>query len=78
MRCWNMADVDDTFLREALKRIQSDLSELKEMRHEMREGFASLKAHNAGLIGEVFSHERRILNLKDDLLRLKSELDQTE
>ena len=63
---------------EMLKQIQTDLSELKEMRHEMREGFASIKSHITGLVGDVFSHERRILNIEDELLRLKSKIDQSE
>lgn len=36
-------NVDQKLMLETLKHIQADLSELKEMRYEMREGFASLK-----------------------------------
>lgn len=55
-----------------LKKIQADVAELKQIRQEMREGFASVKSHMTGLVGDVFSHERRILNLEDELLRLKN------
>jgi hypothetical protein len=59
---------------EILKKIQADVTELKQIRQEMREGFASMKAHTTGLIGDVFSHERRMLNIENELLRLKSHL----
>ena len=57
-----------------LKQIQADLAELKQARQEMREGFASIKSHITGLIGDVFSHERRMLNIEDEIIRLKNRL----
>lgn len=57
-----------------LKQIQADLAELKQARQEMREGFASIKSHITGLIGDVFSHERRMLNIEDEIVRLKNRL----
>lgn len=57
-----------------LRQIQRDVAELKDIRQEMREGFASIKSHMGGFVGDVFSHERRLLNIEDELLRLKSRL----
>jgi hypothetical protein len=57
-----------------LRQIQADVAELKQARQEMREGFASIKSHMTGLIGDVFSHERRMLNIEDEITRLKNRL----
>jgi hypothetical protein len=38
----------------SLKQIQADVAELKQIRREMRGGFASVKSHMTGLIGDVF------------------------
>lgn len=57
-----------------LKKIQADVAELKQIRQEMREGFASMKSHTTGLIGDVYSHERRMLNIENEILRLKTHL----
>jgi hypothetical protein len=62
------------FTHTILKQIQADLTDLKQVRQEMREGFASIKSHMSGIIGDVFSHERRILNIEDAILRLKQRL----
>lgn len=69
---------DSTLILEVLKKIQADVSELKDARQEMREGFASIKSHMTGLVGDVFSHERRILNLEDEIMRLKSQIEQDD
>jgi septal ring factor EnvC (AmiA/AmiB activator) len=66
--------IDNKLLYEVLKQIQADVAELKQARQEMREGFASIKSHITGLIGDVFSHERRMLNIEDEILRLKNRL----
>jgi hypothetical protein len=50
-------------------------NELKEMRQEMREGFASIKSHMTGVVGNVFSHERPILDLEDDVLKLQRKVE---
>ena len=49
--------------------------DIKQMRREMREGFASIKSHVSGVVGDVSSHERRILNLEDEVMRLKSQVE---
>jgi hypothetical protein len=61
-----------------LKRMQADIAELKQMRQEMREGFASVKSHMTGMVGAVFSHERRILNLEDEMLKLRRKIELPE
>jgi hypothetical protein len=61
-----------------LKRMQADIAELKQMRQEMREGFASVKSHMTGMVGDVFSHERRILNLEDEMLKLQRKIELPE
>ncbi len=50
--------------------MQADVTELK----EMREGFASIKSHMAGLVSDVLPDKRRIFNIEDELLRLKKRL----
>ena len=71
----NNKTADMALMLDILKKLQADVSELKEMRHEMREGFASIKSHMTGLVGDVFSHERRLLNVEDELTRLKNRID---
>ena len=62
-----------------LREVQKDQGEIKrnlhEFRQETREGFASVKSHISGLVADVFSHERRLINLEDELLKLKMRLD---
>lgn len=70
-----MADNISDAIMPILKKIQGDIAELKEMRQEMREGFASIKSHMTGVVGDVFSHERRILNLEDDVLKLRRKVE---
>lgn len=59
-----MMQTGNQLILEILKNIQNDLAELKQARQEMREGFASIKFPITGLV-DVFSHERRILNIED-------------
>ena len=73
-----MTEITNELIYGVLKQIQADVAELKQARQEMREGFASVKSHMSGLIGDVFSHERRILNIEDEILRLKTRLGQDE
>jgi hypothetical protein len=68
-------EVTNELMYKILKQVQSDVAELKQMRQEMREGFASIKSHMSGMIGDVFSHERRILNLEDDMLKLQRKVE---
>jgi hypothetical protein len=70
-----MADKTTDAIMPILKKIQGDIADLKEMRQEMREGFASIKSHMTGVVGDVFSHERRILNLEDDVLKLQRKVE---
>lgn len=65
-----MMQTGNQLILEILKNIQNDLAELKQARQEMREGFASIKFPITGLV-DVFSHERRILNIEDEITRLK-------
>jgi hypothetical protein len=69
-----MTAATNELMYEVLKQIQSDVAELKQARQEMREGFSSIKSHITGLVGDVFSHERRILNIEDEIIRLKNRL----
>jgi hypothetical protein len=68
-------EVTNELMYKILKQVQSDVAELKQMRQEMREGFASVKSHMSGMIGDVFSHERRIFNLEDDMLKLQRKVE---
>ena len=73
-----MADNTADAILPILKRMQADIAELKQMRQEMREGFASVKSHMTGMVGDVFSHERRILNLEDEMLKLRRKVELPE
>jgi hypothetical protein len=73
-----MADNTADAILLILKRMQADIAELKQMRQEMREGFASVKSHMTGMVGDVFSHERRILNLEDEMLKLRRKIELPE
>ncbi|HOO82191.1 MAG TPA: hypothetical protein PK513_06790 [Alphaproteobacteria bacterium] len=41
-----MAQITNELLYEVLKKLQSDIAELKPMRHEMRDGFATMKSYS--------------------------------
>jgi hypothetical protein len=55
-----------------LNQIQADVARAEATGNARR--FPSVKSHMTGLIGDVFLHERRILNIEDAILRLKSQL----
>lgn len=48
----NMAQVTNDLIYEVLKSVQADISDLKKMRIEMREGFASVKSVQAASLNE--------------------------
>ena len=49
-----MADkVTNELIFEHLRRMQGDISELKQMRVEMREGFASMRSHFFAQQGDI-------------------------
>lgn len=60
---------------ELLQKIHKRLDKLDDIELEMREGFAAVKHHQAGFSGDVYSYERRLINLEDEFLRMKSELE---
>ena len=61
-----------------LRAIRADVADLKQMRGEMRDGFASLRAHDAAAHGDHALLERRVLSLETDLDRIKRRLEITD
>lgn len=58
-----------------LRIIRSDLGVLKKLRGEMREGFASVRAHQVAAHGDQALLERRVVSLESGLDRVKRRLD---
>jgi hypothetical protein len=58
--------------------MQTRLATLEGMRGEMREGFASLRAHMATQHGDAAFLERRIVELERDMERVKRRLQLAE
>jgi hypothetical protein len=70
--------IDNRLIYEVLKDLQARLASLEEMRGEMREGFASLRAHMATQHGDAAFLERRIIELERDMERVKRRLQFSE
>lgn len=70
-----MAKVTQDLIYEILKKVQPDISDLKQMRHEMRDGFASLRQRNLSVDGDILSIERRITANEEDIERIKRRLE---
>jgi predicted nucleic acid-binding Zn-ribbon protein len=68
-------NVTNELLLEHLKRIQSDLLDLKSMRTETREGFASIRQHFAALNNDHTLLEYRLLALESEMERVRRRLD---
>lgn len=58
--------IDNRLIYEVLKDVQMRLANLVGMRSEMREGFASLRAHMAARHGDAAFIERRVVELEPD------------
>lgn len=58
-----------------LRKIRADLDDVKKLRGEMREGFASVRAHQAATHGDQALLERRVVTLESDMDRIKRRLD---
>jgi hypothetical protein len=57
-----MSEVNYELIRDILRSIQGDVSELKKMRHEMREGFASVRSHLVAMKTDHGMLERRLMD----------------
>ena len=55
--------------------MQGRLAGLEGMRDEVREGFASLRAHMATQHGDAIFLERRVIELERDMERVKRRLE---
>ena len=66
--------VDNQLIYEVLKDVQTRLVSLEGMRDDMREGFASLRAHMATQHGDAVFLERRLMELERDMERVKRRL----
>ena len=66
--------IDNSPIYEVLKDVQTRLASLEGMRDEMREGFASVRAHMATQHGDAVFLERRVLELERDMERVKRRL----
>lgn len=65
----------DEIVLEHLRAIRADLEDLKKLRGEMREGFASVRAHQAATHGDQALLERRVVSLESDMDRIKRRLE---
>ena len=70
--------IDNRLIYEVLKDVQARIASVEGMRDEMPEGFASLRAHVATQHGEAAFLERRVLELKRDMERVKRRLQLAE
>ena len=70
--------IDNNLIYEILKDMQAPLAGLEGMRGEMREGFASLRAHLATQHGDAAFLERRVIELEKDMERVKRRLELAE
>lgn len=68
-------NVTSELIFEHLRRIQSDIAEIKGMRSEMREGFASIRQHLAAQHNDHTLLEYRLLALESEMERVKRRLD---
>ena len=66
--------IDNSPIYEVLKDVQTRLASLEGMRDEMREGFASVRAHMATQHGDAVFLERRVLELERDMEPVKRRL----
>lgn len=69
-----MAQVTNDLIYEVLRSVQADISDLKKMRVEMREGFASVKSFQAASLNEQALLERRVVSVESDIERIKTRL----
>lgn len=67
--------VTNELMFEHLRRIQADIGDLKLMRTELREGFASMRSHFMAQQGDLSLFERRILHLEESISRINQRLD---
>ena len=70
--------IDSNLIYEILKDVQARLAGLEGMRGEMRDGFASLRAHLATRHGDAAFLERRVIELEKDMERVKRRLELAE
>lgn len=68
-------NVSNELIIEHLRRIQADIAELKQMRMEMRDGFASLRQHLAAQHNDHTLLEYRLIALESEAERIKRRLD---
>lgn len=58
-----------------LRVLRADIGDLKKLRGEVREGFASLRAHHATSLGDQALLERRVVTLETELELVKRRLE---
>jgi hypothetical protein len=54
-----------------LRALRADMDDVKKLRGEMREGFASVRAHQAATHGDQALLERRVVTLEADMEKPK-------
>ena len=70
-----MSEVTNELMYEVLKEVRKDVSDLKQMRGEMREGFASIKGYMASFLKDQSILENRIAELEEEMDRVKRRLE---
>jgi hypothetical protein len=67
--------IDGGLIYEILKDVQARLAHWEGMREEVREGFASIRAHMATQHGDAAFLERPVIELERDMDRVKRRLE---
>jgi hypothetical protein len=70
--------IGNQLIYEALRDVQARLASLEGMRGEMRDGFASLRAHMATQHRDAAFLERRVVELEKDMELVKRRLELAE
>lgn len=73
-----MTEVTNDLMYEVLKEIRADVSDLKKLRSETREGFASMRGYMASFLKDQSILETRLAELESEMDMVKRRLDLTD
>ena len=70
-----MADASNELMLEILKKIQSDISDVKKGQFDLKEAILGTRDDIHGVRGDIRRQERAIASLEHDMERIKIRLD---
>ena len=73
-----MSEITNELMYEVLKKIQTDTNDLKKMRSEMRDGFASVRQYLTAIQSDYQLLERRMSDMESDVDRVMRRLEISE